>query len=61
MMVARIRPGPTLRVIFERADGHIESALAVDGPDARDLALMIIGRVDELRDGDKLTVRGEWK
>ena len=60
-MVARTRPGPTLRVIFERKDGHIESTLAVDGPDARDVVLMIVGRLDELRDSDKLAVRAEWK
>ncbi len=60
-MVARTRPGTTLRVLFERADGHIESALAVDGPDARDIVVMIVGRLDELRDGDKLAVRAEWK
>ena len=60
-MVAHTRPGPTLRVIFERKDGHIQSGLAVDGADARDIALMIIGRFDELADGDQLTVRKEWK
>jgi len=60
-MVARTRPGPTLRVIFKRNDGHIESTLAVDGPDARDVVLMIVGRLDELQDGDKLAVRAEWK
>jgi hypothetical protein len=59
-MVARTRPGTTLRVLFERKD-HVESRLAVDGPDARDIALMIIGRFDELADGDQLTVRKEWK
>jgi hypothetical protein len=48
-------------VIFERKDGHVESTLAVDGPDARDVVLMIVGRLDELRDGDQLAVRAEWK
>ena len=60
-MVARTRPGTTLRVLFERKDGEIQSTLGVDGPDARDIALMIIGRFDELADGDQLTVRKEWK
>jgi len=60
-MVARTHPGNTMRVLFERTDGHIESTLAVDGADARDIALMIIGRFDELADGDQLTVRKEWK
>ena len=55
----RTHPGNTMRVLFERTDGHIESTLAVDGPDARDIALMFIGRFDELADGDKLTVRKE--
>jgi hypothetical protein len=48
-----------LRVIFERGDRAIESSFAVDGADARDIALMFIGRFDELADGDKLTVRKE--
>jgi hypothetical protein len=61
MTVARTRLGTTLRVLFERKDGHIESGLAVDGVDARDIALMFIGRFDELADGDQLTVRKEWK
>jgi hypothetical protein len=43
-MVARTKLGPTLRVIFERADGHIESTIAVDGADARDIGLLILGR-----------------
>ena len=60
-MVARTRPGNTMRVLFERKDGHIESGLAVDGADARDIALIFIGRFDELADGDQLTVRKEWK
>ena len=60
-MVARTHPGNTMRVLFERTDGHIESTLAVDGPDARDVVLMIVGRLDELQDGDKLAVRAEWK
>ena len=60
-MVARTHPGNTMRVLFERTDGHIESTLAVDGADARDIALMFIGRFDELADGDKLAVRAEWK
>jgi len=50
-----------LRVIFERGDRAIESSFAVDGADARDIALMFIGRFDELADGDQLTVRKEWK
>jgi len=57
----RTRPGNTMRVPFERKDGHIESGLAVDGADARDIALIFIGRFDELADGDQLTVRKEWK
>jgi hypothetical protein len=60
-MVARTHPGNTMRVLFERTDGHIESTLAVDGADARDIALMFIGRFDELADGDQLTVRKDWK
>jgi len=56
MTVARTRLGNTMRVL-----GHIESGLAVDGADARDIALMFIGRFDELADGDQLTVRKEWK
>jgi len=57
----RTHPGNTMRVLFERKDGHIQSGLAVDAADARDLALMIIGRFDELADGDQLTVRKEWR
>jgi hypothetical protein len=49
-------------VIASRHGGRaIESSFAVDGADARDIALMFIGRFDELQDGDRLTVRKEWK
>jgi hypothetical protein len=61
MMVARIHTGPTLRLIFSRADGHIESTIAVSGADARDEALTMLGRLDELQDGDRLTIRAEWR
>ena len=60
-MVARTHPGPILRVIFSRLDGHIDSTVAVDGADARDQALIIIGRLDELVDGARIEVRREWR
>jgi hypothetical protein len=58
-MVARTRLGSGLRVIFSRASGEIESDLVADGKDARDVALIIIGRYDELEEGDRLTVTKE--
>jgi hypothetical protein len=55
-MVAHTRTGPGLRVIFERGDRTIHSTYATDGADARDLALILIGREEEMQAGDKLTV-----
>ncbi len=57
-MVTRT-PRPGFRVIFERGGKVIHNAHAADGEDARDLALMIIGRFDEIDAGDQLTIARE--
>ncbi len=58
-MATPTQPRPGFRVIFERGGRVIHNAQAADGADARDLALMIIGRFDELEAGDQITITRE--
>ncbi len=47
------------RIVFERGGKVIHNAHAADGEDARDLAIMILGRFSELEAGDQLTIARE--
>lgn len=55
-MVARIQPAQAFTVAFMR-DGITIDREGADTPeDARDMALVIIGRFDSLQDGDLLKI-----
>ncbi len=55
-MPAHTHPEIGLRVAFHRDGAEIDHETAPAGENARDAALVIISRFDELQDGDKLTV-----
>jgi hypothetical protein len=55
-MVARIPTALGIRVTFERAGREIDSATAPTGERALKVGILMLARLDDLRDGDKLTV-----
>ncbi len=55
-MVARTKNGPGLRVVFFRAGRELDAVMAVHGRDARDGAIRVISRQEELLIGDQLIV-----
>jgi hypothetical protein len=58
-MPARIQKTAGLRVTFYRGGEEIESEVGSTGERALKIALLILARLDDLRDGDKLTVHGQ--
>jgi hypothetical protein len=46
-----------IRVTFERGGREIESATAPTGERALKSALLMLAKLDDLRDGDRMTVR----
>jgi len=58
-MVDSIKSGPGLRIVFERCDRTIHTRVATDGVDAKDVALLMLGRFDELEPGDRIYVSEE--
>ena len=55
-MPARTRPEIGLHVAFHRDGAEVDRVTAPTGEHARDAALVIISRFEELQDGDTLTV-----
>jgi hypothetical protein len=55
-MVARIIRGAGLTVAFYRDGDEVEMAFAATGRDALKAALLMIARLDDLQDGDRLQV-----
>jgi hypothetical protein len=55
-MVARIRHDPGLTVVFRRGGREQESETASTGERALKLTIVMLARLDDLRDGDRLTV-----
>jgi hypothetical protein len=55
-MPARIHTRPGLRVTFERDGQEHDSQVAPTGTRALKIALLMLAKLDDLRDGDKLTV-----
>jgi hypothetical protein len=55
-MVARIPTALGIRVAFERDGREIDSATAPTGERALKVGILMLARLDDLRDGDKLTV-----
>ncbi len=55
-MPAHIRPDTGLRVAFERAGRERDSVLAPTGERALKVALLMLAKLDDLRDGDMLLV-----
>jgi hypothetical protein len=56
MMVARVIRTAGLSVSFWRDGEEIEIAIAATGRDALKAALLMLARLDELQDGDRLQV-----
>jgi hypothetical protein len=54
-MVAHIRTSAGLHVTFERGDREYDSEIASTPERALKAALMMLARLDELVDGDRLT------
>jgi len=55
-MVARIQPQVGIRVRFERNNRRHDEEVAPTGERALKAALLMLARLDDLRDGDKLIV-----
>jgi hypothetical protein len=55
-MVARIHPQVGLRVAFERNGRERDSQVAPTGERALKVALLMLAKLDDLRDGDMLLV-----
>jgi hypothetical protein len=55
-MVARTRTGTGLRVSFERYGREVETEVASTPERALKLAILMLARLDDLIDGDRLTV-----
>ena len=55
-MVARTRPETGLRVAFERNGRERDSAIAPTGERALKAAVLMLAKLDDLRDGDMLLV-----
>ncbi len=55
-MVARTNPQVGLRVAFERNGRERDSQVAPTGERALKLALLMLAKLDDLRDGDVLLV-----
>jgi hypothetical protein len=55
-MVARIHPQVGLRVAFERNGRERDSQVAPTGERALKLAITMLAKLDDLRDGDMLLV-----
>jgi hypothetical protein len=55
-MVARIRPTIGLRVAFERNGRERDSQVAPTGDRALKVALLMLAKLDDLRDGDMLLI-----
>ena len=55
-MVARTRTHPGLRVTFERAGRERDSEVALTPERALKIAILMLAKLDDLIDGDRLTV-----
>ncbi len=55
-MVARVHTQVGLTVAFHRGGEEVESEVARTGERALKVGLLMLARLDDLRDGDKLTV-----
>jgi hypothetical protein len=55
-MVARTRPETGLRVAFERNGRERDSAVTPTGERALKAAVLMLAKLDDLRDGDMLIV-----
>jgi hypothetical protein len=55
-MVARTRTQTGLVVAFHRGGEEVESQVAPTGERALKIGLLMLARLDDLRDGDRMTV-----
>jgi hypothetical protein len=55
-MPARIQPHAGIRVRFERNNRRHDEEVAPTGERALKVALLMLARLDDLRDGDRLVV-----
>jgi hypothetical protein len=55
-MPARTRPQVGLRVAFERTGRELDSQIAATGERALKAAVVMLAKLDDLRDGDMLLV-----
>jgi hypothetical protein len=55
-MPARIQPTSNLKITFERRDGVVDTQFASTPQRALKAAVLMLAHLDELFDGDKLTV-----